>query len=140
MFFVSACWRAFDFSSSAVVTSRLLTNKLTITAVSANAVTPTIPVPAGFRRTHLAARSARPMGRAQTGSPFSHRPRSSAIASADLYRRPGSFDKQVRQIVSRSRSTFGHAARGRAGSRSRTRARVSSASLPLNGGRLVSSS
>ena len=56
------------------------------TAVPASRASSTravIPASSGLRRTHLAARSSRPTGRATIGRPSPNRRRSSATASAD---------------------------------------------------------
>ena len=62
-----------------------------VPASSASTAPAVIQASVGLRRTHLAARSSRPTGRARIGAPFSQRRRSSASAAADSYRRAASF-------------------------------------------------
>ena len=57
--------------------------------------------------------------------------------SAEAYRRRGSFRRQVRAIVSRSRGRPGTSVLGGAGSRVRTRSSVSITDAAWNGGRPV---
>ncbi len=92
---------------------------------------------AGRRRHHRPACSSFETGRARIGNPSSQRFRSSASASAEAYRRRGSFRRQVRAIVSRSRGRPGTSVLGGAGSRVRTRSSVSITDAAWNGGRPV---
>src|SRR6516165_11416522 len=94
---------------------------------------------AGFRLHQSHARSAGPTRRAAIGRESSQDRRSSANAWADAYRRRGSFARHFRQIVSRSRGTFGLRTRGDSGGRSFTACRVSARLSPPNGALPVSS-
>jgi hypothetical protein len=70
----------------------------------------------GLRRTHFRAWVKSPLRLAWIGSCLSQCSRSSASARAGEYRRFGSFSRHLRQIVERSRSTFGFGNRGGRGS------------------------
>ena len=74
----------------------------------------------GCRRIHFTRRSPDEIGRAAIGSPRNQCSSSSASASAEPYRRCGSFSKHFRAIVSRSRSTSGRSTCGGCGSLSVT--------------------
>ena len=99
--------------------------------------TPRSDAIAGRRRHHLMACSNFETGRARIGNPSSQRRRSSARAAADAYRRRGSFRRQVKAIVSRSRGRPGTSVLGGAGSRVRTRSSVSITDAAWNGARPV---
>ena len=94
--------------------------------------------PAGFRRHHRQARSSGPIRRAWIGRPSTNRRTSSANAPASAYRRGGSLCRHFRQIVSRSRGTFGFNRAGGTGSSATTCRSVSEAVSPRNGGLPVS--
>src|SRR5439155_12927037 len=79
----------------------------------------------GLRRTHFLPRAKTPVCRARIGSYFSQRSISSASATAEEYRRFGSFSRHLRQIVERSRSIFGFSNRGGFGSLSKSSLMVS---------------
>src|ERR1700678_3539150 len=88
---------------------------------------------AGRRRAHLEARSNGPEGRARMDSPRAKRPRSSARAEDEEYRRRGSFSRQVRQIVSRSAQIPERTRVGLGGSTVRINSRISSGLGPRKG-------
>ena len=62
---------------------------------------------AGRRLAHFSSRTHGVTGRAWIGFPSRNRRSSSARVAAEAYRRPGSFSRHFRQIVSRSRGTDG---------------------------------
>src|SRR5882724_1321328 len=93
----------------------------------------------GFRRTHLRLCVKNPLGLAVIGSCFSQCSRSSASARAERYRHSGSFSRHLRQIVERSRFTFGFNSRGGRGSVSSSNLIVSYVVPPAKGGCPVSS-
>src|SRR6266567_7493967 len=88
----------------------------------------------GLRRTHFLPRAKTPVCRARIGSCFSQRSISSASATAEEYRRFGSFSRHLRQIVLRSRSIFGFKRRGCRGSVSSSNLIVSYVVPPAKGG------
>src|SRR5215468_7929411 len=88
----------------------------------------------GLRRTHFVPRAKTPVCRARMGSCFDQRSRSSASARAEEYRFFGSFSRHLRQIVERSRSTFGFKRRGCRGSVSNNKRTVSKGVPPVKGG------
>src|SRR6266487_1459258 len=88
----------------------------------------------GLRRIHFLPRVTSPVRRARIGWCFSQRSTSSASASAEAYRRLGSFSRHLRQIVLRSRSTFGFKRRGCRGSVSSSNLIVSYVVPPAKGG------
>ena len=99
---------------------------------------PANPANAGRRRHHSQARSASPTRRAGIGSPAAQCSRSSARSNADSYRRPASFLRHFRQIVSRSRGTAGFIDDGGGGSFSSTWLIVARGDVPSNTRRPVS--
>src|SRR6266446_8658032 len=88
----------------------------------------------GLRSTHFFPRVKTPVCRARIGWCRNQRSRSSASARAESYRRVGSFSRHFRQIVERSRSTFGFQRRGCRGSVSSTNLIVSYVVPPAKGG------
>src|SRR5207245_4979955 len=114
--------------------------QITTATAAARAINDAIsPAVVGLRRTHFLPRRKIPVCRAEIGSCFSQRSKSSASARAEEYRRFGSFSRHLRQIVERSRSIFGFKRRGWRGSVSSSNLIVSYVVPPANGGWLVSS-
>src|SRR5262249_18328117 len=85
---------------------------ITPTAAMSASDNTAIPAAVGFLCSHFLAWATTPVCVARVGSCLNHRSRSLATARAEEQRDIGSFSRHFKQIVERSRSTFGFHSRG----------------------------